>query len=457
MDKKRRNRNRPEYEVEIVDTTYPGIGIAFVENHLMHAKNTFPGQVILGRHLKNKQGIGQLMVLEKIKNAPWEVEPKCVHYEKCGGCMSQEVPYDMQVAYKEKEVLEMIRASGLDTGTYHGIRGSEEQYHYRNKMEYTFGDESKGAPLGLGLHLLSRKNSIVTVDRCQLVSEDFNRILTRTLDYFSRSGLPYYRAMSHQGTLRNLIVREGKNTGELMAILVTATDPELDPKAWAEDLLQTELDGKLSSIYHVTNDSLQDAVVVDRMDLIYGEPVITDTLHGLQFKISPMSFFQTNTDAAERLYQQVIDFAGDLSDKEVFDLYCGTGTIGNILAPHARHVTGVEIIEEAALMARDNARLNGNENTTFIAGDVKDVLEQLEKAPDLIVVDPPRGGIHPKALDHMRAFKARQIIYVSCNPKTMVQDLLKMEEYKVTDLVIMDNYPNTNHVEAIVLMSRVDQ
>ena len=455
--RKRKKRLRPEYETEIVDTVYPGIGITYVKNRLMHAKNTFPGQVILGRHLRSKQGIAQLTVLEKIKKAPWEVEPKCVHYSKCGGCMSQEVPYPMQVSFKEKEVLDMIREADLDMGNYHGIHGSEEQFHYRNKMEFTFGDEVKGGPLSLGMHMPNKRNSIITVDQCQLVSRDFNRLLVRTLDFFKGKDLPYYRILSHEGTLRNLIVREAKNTGELMAILVAATDPLLDAKEWAEDLLKTELDGKLTSIYHITNDSFQDAVVVDKMELIYGEPVITEILNGMKFKISPMSFFQTNPDAAERLYQQVIDFAGDISKKEIFDLYCGTGTIGNILAPHAKHVTGVELIEEAVEMAKENTKLNGNDNTTFIAGDVKDVIADLQKAPDLIVVDPPRSGIHSKALDYLRDFKAQEIIYVSCNPKTMIQDLLKMEEYIITDFVIMDNFPNTNHCEIVALLSRVDE
>lgn len=455
---KRPNRNRPEYEIEIKETTYPGIGVGYLDGKPMHAKNTFPGQVVLGRHLKNKQGIGQLMVLEKLKKAPWEVVPRCVHYEKCGGCMSQEVPYDMQVAYKEKEVLALFQEAGLVFEEYHGITGSLEQFHYRNKMEYTFGDEVKDAPLGLGLHLLSRKNSIVTVDQCQLVSEDFNRLLTRTLAHFSGTGIPYYRPMSHKGTLRNLIIREGKRTGELMAILVTASDETLDVKAWAEDLLRTELDATLSSIFHITNDSLQDAVVVDQLELVYGKESIIEELCGLHFQITPMSFFQTNTEAAEHLYEKVLEFAGDLHEKEVFDLYCGTGTIGNILARHAKHVMGIEIIEEAALIAQENAKLNDNQNTTFIPGDVKDVLANLTKAPDLIVLDPPRSGIHPKALEYALAFGAQEIIYVSCNPKTLAQDLIKMQDsMSFKKLILLDNYPNTNHVEAIVLMSRVDK
>lgn len=451
----RKKRPRPEFDIKIEDTTYPGVGVGFKDGQEMHAKHTFPGQIIRGRHLKNKHGIGQLMVLGKTEKALWEVEPLCVHYGTCGGCMSQEVPYAMQIALKEKEVLQMMAHAGLSYGTYHGIKGSPRQYHYRNKMEFTFGDEYRDGPLCLGLHYKTRKNSVVTTDQCELVSEDFNRLLSATLDHFARTGIPYYRALSHRGTLRNFIVREGQRTGELMAILVTTSDPSLDVQAWLDDLLKAELSGRLTSVYHMTNDSLQDAVIADRLDLLYGQPFIREIVCGQTFQISPMSFFQTNTEAAEALYEEVLRFAGDIKDKEVFDLYCGTGTIGNILATHANHVTGVEIIEEAVEMARENARINGNENATFIAGDVKDVIAGLDKAPDLIVLDPPRGGIHPKALKYAMEFGAKEIIYVSCNPKTMVLDIEKMAEcYKVEELLLMDNYPNTSHVEAIVLMSR---
>lgn len=455
MSKRKRSGNKPEFEIEITETTYPGIGVAFREGQELHAKRAFPGQVIRARHLKNKQGIGQLQVLEQVETAPWEVEPRCTHYEKCGGCMSQEVPYEKQLQFKEKEVLELFRQSGLTFQTYHGILGSPKQWHYRNKMEYTFGDEYKNGPMCLGMHLKNRRNSILTTDQCQIVPEDFNRLLAKTLVHFRDSGLDYYWPLGRTGTLRNLVLREGRRTGELMAILVTTSDERVDARAWAEDLLSVQTEHELTSIFHMVNDSYQDAVIAEKLELLHGREYITDELLGLTFRITPTSFFQTSTDAAEQLFRKVMDFAGDVAEKDVFDLYCGTGTIGNILAKSARSVTGVEIIEEAAEIAQENARINGNTNAAFIAGDVRDVLKDLETAPDLIVMDPPRAGIHPKALEYALAFNAREIIYVSCNPKTLAHDLTVMKEtMSLNDLILLDNYPNTNHVEAIVLMSR---
>lgn len=453
MSKRRRSAHKPDFEIEITETSYPGIGIAFREGQELHAKGTFPGQVHRVRQLKNKRGIGQLQVLAQLEKAPWEVEPKCVHYGKCGGCMSQEVPYQMQLEFKEKEVLELFRQSGLTFQKYHGILGSPNQWSYRNKMEYTFGDEFKDGPMCLGMHVRNRRNSILTTDRCQIVPEDFNRLLKKTLDYFKDSGLDYYWPLGHKGILRNLILREGRRTGELMAILVTTSDERVDARAWAEDLLTCETKGTVTSIFHMINDSFQDAVVAEKLVLIHGQNHIAEELSGLTFRITPTSFFQTSTDAAEQLFRKVVDFAGDVAEKKVFDLYCGTGTIGNILAKRARSVTGVDIVQEAAEIAQDNARINGNTNAVFIAGDVRDVLKDLDTTPDLIIMDPPRAGLHPKALEYAMAFKVQEIIYVSCNPKTLAHDLLVLQEtMSLDEMILLDNYPNTNHVEAIVLM-----
>ena len=455
MSRRKRSGNRPEFEIEITSTTYPGIGVAFKDGQELHARRAFPGQIILARHLKNKQGIGQLQVLDQVKKASWEVEPPCVHYEKCGGCMRQEVPYEMQLRYKEEEVLELFRDSGLEFNKYHGILGSPSQWHYRNKMEYTFGDEYKEGPMCLGMHVKNRRNSILTTDHCEIVPDDFNLLLKRTLDHFRGSGLDYYWPMGRRGTLRNLVLREGRRTGQLMAILVTTSDERVDARAWAEDLLTVETASQLTSIYHMTNDSFQDAVVPEKLELLHGQQFITEEICGLTFQITPTSFFQTSTEAAEKLFEQIVKLAGDVSEMDVFDLYCGTGTIGNILAKSAYSVTGVEIIEEAALIAQENARINGNQNAVFIAGDVRDVLRDLEKTPDLIVMDPPRAGIHPKALEYAMAFNAKEMIYVSCNPKSLANDLMKLQDtMSLEELILLDNYPNTNHVEAIVLMSR---
>lgn len=448
-------KNKPIIEIEITDSKYPSIGLATYHDKPMEAKHTFPGQTILGRHLKYKRGIGQVMVLEKSKKAPWEIEPPCPHYESCGGCTSQEAPYEKQMEMLSKDVLALLESNGIEIGHYNGIDPSPSQYHYRNKMEYTFGDETKGGPLALGMHYKNKKNSIITTDHCLIVPEDFNTILKATLDYFTEKDLPYYRVMARTGILRNLIIRHATSSKELMVILVTTSSPQVDAKEWAKVMESLSLNENLVSLYHIQNDSLQDAVVPEKIIHLSGKTEITETLLGTKFKITPMSFFQTNSKGAETIYSEVIRMAGNLKEKEVFDLYCGTGTIGNLVAPYAKFVTGVEIIQEAADIANENAELNGNTNTNFIAGDVKDVLENLVKKPDLIILDPPRSGLHPKALAYALAFNAPEIIYISCNPKTLAEDLKIMSKsYKIKELTLIDNFPNTSHVEALVLMTR---
>lgn len=447
---------KKEFEINIEETTYPSMGIGYYEGRTMYVKNTFPGQSYWGRHMKNHNGIGIILPLEKLKNAEYETEPACPHYDKCGGCMSQEIPYDIQTDFKEKEVLDLFKEGNLEFKEYLELVKSPDQYGYRNKMEYTFGDEVRDGELCLGMHLKGRKNAVVTTDQCKLVSNDFNLILKAVLKHFTELGTPYYRTMLHTGILRNLILREGKNTNELMVILVTKEYEEFDKESFISTLLKLKTEAEIKSIVHCTNNSLQDAVIPERVEVIYGDDHITESVLGMTFKITPFSFFQTNTGSCELLYETVRELAGDVSGKDVFDLYCGTGTIGNIIARDAKSVTGIELIEEAAIIAKENSEINGLSNTSFIAGDVKDVIKELENKPDIIIIDPPRSGLHPKALEYMLEFNADEIIYVSCNPKTFVEDIKKMgDNVSHEKLVILDNYPNTNHVEVVGLLKTI--
>lgn len=443
-------RLKKEFDIEIVDTDYAGMGVGYYNGNKVHVKSAYPGQVIYGRLLSYKKGIGKIQYLNKTKKADYEIEAPCPHFEKCGGCTSLEIPYEKQVEFKEKEVLKLLEPI-LDKVEYKGFYPSEDNLHYRNKMEYTFLDEVKDGEMTLGMHLKYRRNGVITTDHCKIVSEDFNKILKSTVDYFIKENIDYYRVTKHYGTLRNLIVREGKNTKELMVILVSATDERVKPYEWLEELKKLDLDSELKSVFYVTNDSLSEAVIPEKVELIYGEDHINETLCGLNFKITPFSFFQTNTAGAEKLYNKVLEVAGDIENKHVFDLYCGTGTIGNILAKKAKEVTGVEIVKEAADIANENSRVNGITNAKFIAGDVKEVLESLIERPDLLVVDPPRGGMHPKALENVLKFNSKELIYVSCNPKSFLRDVQIFidNQSKKGELYIFDNYPNTNHLEII--------
>jgi len=442
-------------EVKIEDHSFPNTGIGHVEGKKVQVKGAFPGEVVAARAHQVRGDRAKGRFIEVLEKAPYAVDAPCIHFGRCGGCISQQVPLPLQRTFKEQEVQKLFLQNDLSMGEYLGVVGEKEQYEYRNKMEYTFGDAVKDGELNLGMHLKSMKNSVLNTEECILVSEDFRKIHAFTIDYFRKLDLPYYRVMRQEGYLRNLLIRRGVQTGELMVNLVTTTQREVDLTPYKEGLLALALTDDLVSILHTENDNLADAVHVDKLNILYGRDYITERLFDLTFKISPFSFFQTNTKGAEVLYEEVRKLIGE-EKNEIFDLYCGTGTIGQIVAHKAKKVTGVEIVEEAVVAANENVRTNGLDHVHFLAGDVKDVIETLEGQPELIILDPPRSGVHPKALSYVHAFGAKELIYVSCNPKTLVIDLkvLVSEGYEVIKTKIVDLFPNTPHVETVCLLTR---
>lgn len=380
----------------------------------------------------------------------------CKHNEHCGGCIYQEIPYQDQMTMKAKEVLRLLSVRGIEPEKFLGVEGSPVQYGYRNKMEYTFGDEVKDGEMTLGMHKKGRFMSIVTVDECQLVTDDFNQILRATLNFCSEKGYGFCHKKSHKGLMRNLILRRGVNTKELLVNIVTTSQESFDDQGYVERIRSLSLSDTLVGVLHTYNDGLADAVVCDRLEILYGRDYYMEEIMGLKFKVSAFSFFQTNVLAVEKLYTEAVAFIGDVQGKTVFDLYCGTGTITQTLALRAKEAIGVEIVEEAVEAARENAKLNGLENCRFIAGDVLKALDELEEKPDVIVVDPPRMGIHPKALQKILSYGVKEIVYVSCNPKTLAENLemVRFSGYNVKVLKVFDNFPHTKHVESIILMTR---
>lgn len=380
----------------------------------------------------------------------------CKHNEFCGGCLYQEMPYQEQMIMKGKEVLRLLAAKGIEPEKNLGVEGSPIQYGYRNKMEYTFGDEVKDGEMTLGMHKKGRFMSIVTVDECQLVTEDFNRILRATLDYCTDKGYHFYHKKSHKGLLRNLILRRGVHTGELLVNLVTSTQEPFDDGGYLACLQSLDLQDQLVGVLHTYNDGFADAVVCDRMEIVFGRDYYMEEVMGLKFRVSAFSFFQTNVLAVEKLYTEAISMIDRVDGKTVFDLYCGTGTITQTLALRAKEAIGVEIVEEAVAAAKENAELNGLSNCRFMAGDVLKVLDELEEKPDVIVVDPPRMGIHPKALQKILNYGVKQIVYVSCNPKTLAENLemVRFAGYKVKSLKVFDNFPHTKHTECCCLLEK---
>ena len=327
-------------------------------------------------------------------------------------------------------------------------------------MEFSFGDEVKDGPLALGMHKRNSFHDIVTVDECQIVDSDYRKILDAVLEFCAGKELPFYKKLRHEGYLRHLLVRRTTVTKQLLVAVVTTSDKEMEEKAnWTElvEILKNlDLSAKLCGVIHIINDGLADVVQSDETRILFGDEYIYEELLGLRFKISVFSFFQTNSLGAEVLYSKAREYIGDTKDMTVFDLYSGTGTIAQIIAPVAKKVVGVEIVEEAVEAAKVNAGLNGLDNCEFIAGDVLKVIDEIEDKPDMIILDPPRDGINPKALQKIIDFGVNNLVYISCKPTSLARDLEMLQEqgYRVEKACAVDMFPNTVHVETIVLIQK---
>ena len=458
----------------IVDhIVFPNKGVVITEDgEKVVVKNTIPGQKISFLVNKVRKGKAEGRLLETVENSPLEVESKCPHFGNCGGCTYQTLPYEEQLKLKENQVRSLMEDAikGACEYEFLGIKGSPKQYEYRNKMEFSFGDEFKGGPLALGQHKRGSFYDILTVTDCQIVDEDFRTILKATVDFFGERGVSFFHRLSHEGYLRHLLVRKATKTQEILVDLVTTT--QLGPEAmeiqllneWKEMLLSLELKGTLKGILHTKNDSVADVVRNDGTEILYGQDFFYEELLGLKFKISPFSFFQTNSLGAEVLYETAREFilsdnADELKGKVVYDLYSGTGTIAQMLAPVAKEVVGVEIIEEAVEAAKENAALNGLTNCKFLAGDVLKVLDTIEEKPDYIVLDPPRDGIHPKAIEKIIDYGVDKMIYISCKPTSLARDLeiFLAKGYEAKKICCVDMFPATVHCETICLLSRVNK
>ncbi|NSE61030.1 23S rRNA (uracil(1939)-C(5))-methyltransferase RlmD [Dorea formicigenerans] len=451
------------YEGVIESVEFPNKGIVNVsqEDRCVIVKNGVPGQKVRFSVNKVKKGKAEGRLLEVIEKAPQEIEPACPHFGQCGGCTYQNLPYEEQVKLKESQVKAMMDEAVDGDYIWEGVLESPVKSEYRNKMEFSFGDEYKDGPLALGMHKRGSFHDIVNVCDCQIVDGDYRKILACTLECARKSGLPYYHRMRHDGYFRHLLVRKAVKTEEILIDIVTASEEGFDSKPkeflnkWAAALQALELTGKIVGILHTKNDSLADIVKDEGTEVLFGQDYFYEELLGLKFKITPFSFFQTNSLGAEVLYEKAREYIGDTNEKVVFDLYSGTGTIAQILAPVAKKVVGVEIVEEAVEAAKVNAKLNGLDNCTFWAGDVLKVIDELGEVPDLIMLDPPRDGVNPKALMKILNFGVDRLVYIACKPTSLARDLemIQGRGYKVEKIACVDLFPNTVHVETVVLLS----
>ncbi len=459
-----------EGTVESVDFPTKGKVVIDGEEKTVEVKNAIAGQKVRISVNKIRKGKAEGRILEVLDKAPNEVEASCPHFGQCGGCSYQSLPYEDQLKLKESQIKKMMDQAVCGDYIWEGIKPSPAKSEYRNKMEFSFGDEYKDGPLALGMHKRGSFHDIVNVPQCQIIDEDYRKILSCTRDWAEETGLPFYHRMRHTGYFRHLLVRKAVKTGEILLDLVTtsAAKPELGLHVtardietalgdWTEKILNLKLTGKIAGILHTTNDSLADVVKDEGTKVLYGQDYFYEELLGLKFKITPFSFFQTNSLGAEVLYETARDYIGDTKDKVVFDLYSGTGTIAQILAPVAKRVVGVEIVDEAVKAARENAALNGLDNCKFWSGDVLKVIDELGEVPDLIMLDPPRDGVNPKALMKILNFGVERLVYIACKPTSVARDLemIQGRGYKVEKIACVDLFPGTYHVETVVLMSHI--
>ena len=403
------------------------------------------------RHKKNKKN--KIEELLRLIDQGRKVIPSCPDFGTCGGCSLLNISYEDELMIKQKMVARLMAPFFVGEIS---IVSSPNVIGYRNKMELSFGDYSNEGGLALGIRNRNRYYEVTVPTHCMLIPEDFKAIAMSTLEYFSKTDEIFYHRKRHTGTLRYLVLRRGEFTGEILVNLVTTTALDNShPEKWVKNLLALPLDGKIVGLLHTKSDSLSDAVVPEHVKTLWGRDCFYEKLCGLTFGISPFSFFQTNSAGAELLYSTVAEFAGQ-SDR-ICDCYCGTGTIALILAdsrPDVKEVVGIELVAEAVAAATENARINRIDNCRFIMGDVLKVLEKQDFSPDVLVLDPPRDGIHPKALNQLVSLDASKVVYVSCKPASLARDLPFFIEkgYEVEKLRLHDMFPRTPHIETVCLL-----
>ncbi len=456
-----------ELELEIEDLAYGGKGVAKKEGFVIFVDGGLPGQRVKAVITRRKKAYAEARVLEVLKKSPWEVEPRCKHFGSCGGCRLQNLAYDKQLEVKRQQVVDALqRIGGLAEVPVEPTLPSPDQYFYRNKMEFSFSDRpwreegDEDLPdFALGLHRRGRFDKVVNLEECWLQAPETGAVLKEVREFAFASGLPPYSNTTHEGFWRFLVLRRGVNTGQWMANIVT-TEERPDLLEPLTGKLRELLPGLRSFVNNV-NTGRGGVAFGETEALVWGERTIEEKLGDYTFEISANSFFQTNTRQAERLYNTVLEFADFTGDEMVYDLYSGTGSIAITVSGHVRRVLGVESVDDAVADAWRNAERNHITNCYFIAGDLREVFRDTKaflkknEAPDVIILDPPRDGVHPKILPKLASLGAEKIVYVSCNPTTQARDLAMLApRYRVVKVRPVDMFPQTPHIEAVALLVR---
>ncbi len=465
----RKKRKLQIYEnVEIIDIADKGKGLAKVGDLVIFVNQVVPGDIVDVKIVKRKRNYKEAAVIKFHKYSEKRCEPKCEHFGLCGGCKWQNMPYEEQLKFKQKQVEAALQRIGkVDISGINQIIGSENTYFYRNKLEYTFSNrrwftdieirpEGERNADGLGFHIPGMFDRIVDIEKCWLQAEPSNAIRLSVREFAVKNGYEFYDVRNHVGFLRNLVVRTS-TTGEFMIILLVAQDD----KEKIDNIMNHILSEfpEITSLFYIVNTKKNDSYFDLEPKLFHGKDFIMEKMGDLQFKIGPKSFYQTNSEQGHVLYQITEKFAKLTGNEIVYDLYTGTGTIANFVAKNAKQVIGIEFIPEAIEDAKENAKLNNIKNTKFFAGDMKDIFtdEFINKngKPDVIILDPPRAGIHKNVIAAIRYANPQKIVYVSCNPATQARDVeLLSDIYEVKDIQPVDMFPHTHHIENVLLMER---
>jgi 23S rRNA (uracil1939-C5)-methyltransferase len=444
-----------ELELTIDSLAYGGNGVARLDGFVVFVRRGLPGDTVRARVTKVQRRHAEALATEVLSSGPQRVAAPCAHYPACGGCRFQDLAYDAQVATKEQWVRDSLqRLAGLTELPLEPILPAASQFGYRNKMEYSFTELEAGPTLGL--HRAGRWDEVLDIEKCLLTTDLGNGIRNRMRDWAREEKLPAYDQETHEGYLRHLLIREGRNTGQALVQLVTARGERFDRERLIEVLTEFP---EVRSIHWSVNAGVSEVTNLPT-ELLWGEDAIEEEIGGLRYRVRPNAFIQTNTEMAEQLYALAREYAGLTGGETVYDLYCGIGTIGLSMAAEALTVWGIEISEESVACAIENQELNAIGNTAFFAGNVGEVLRELREragAPDVVVVDPPRAGLAGKALKRLGELEAPRIVYVSCNPTTLAGDLKRLGDdygYRLVRAKPVDMFPHTPHVECVALLER---
>ncbi len=443
-----------ELELRIESLAFGGNGVARFEGFVVFVRRGLPGDLVRARVTKVKRSHAEADAIELLEPGPSRVSAPCPYFGRCGGCRFQDLAYEAQLEAKAEQVRDaLVRIAGIGDPPLEEIVPAVAQYDYRNKLEYSFVRTDDGP--ALGFHVAGRWDEVLAIERCLLVGDVGNAIRQAVCEWAREEGLEAYDQKDGRGYLRHLVVREGRNTGQALVLLVTASDWPFD-----RDFLVRTLNRipEVRSIYWAVNEGPSE-VTNFAAELVWGEEVIEEKIGDLRFRLRPNSFLQTNTAMAERLYGLAREYAGLSGSETVWDLYCGTGTIALSLAADALSVWGIEISEEAVACALENAERNAVGNAAFFAGNVGQAIEELRERsgmPDVVVVDPPRAGLAGKALRRLGEVGARRVVYVSCNPTTLAGDAKVLREeygYTLERARPLDMFPHTPHVETVALFT----